>query len=125
MPTYLNYPIRIIERTKLSGVGKHLGVQISENLVVHNTPESGPRVVSLAEFSQGRHVKEIKRASPAQYREIIKRVIESTSNPSKYHLLDWNCESLATWLLGEKPHSPQIFGIFLFAGAMLSLKFLA
>lgn len=102
-------PIRIISRPKLSGFGEHWGVQLPNGNVAHLTP-TGEQIVSFNDFAQGSPVKEVRRATPEQYAQIMRRVTLSVQSPGQYRLLDRNCETYATWLMGEKPCSPQIQG---------------
>ena len=109
MYSYNQYPARIIARTKLSGFGEHWGVQLPDGTVAHLTP-SGEQIVSFDDFAQGLPVKEIRRAAPEQYGQIVWRAAVTAQNPGQYRLLDRNCETYATWLMGEKPQSPQVQG---------------
>lgn len=108
------YPIRIVSRPKLSGIGEHWGVQLPNGNVAHLTP-IGEQIVSVSDFAQGRPVKEVRRAAPEQQVQILRRVAQSTQNPGQYRPLDRNCETYATWLIGEKPHSPQVKGVLVLA----------
>jgi hypothetical protein len=105
-----NSPIRIISRPKLTGVGEHWGVQLPDGNVAHLTPD-GEHIVTLRDFAQGRPVKEVRRAAPEQRGEIMQRLTLSLQHRGPYRLLDRNCETYATWLLGETPRSPQVQGI--------------
>ena len=106
-------PIRIISRPKLTGLGEHWGVQLPDGNVAHLTPE-GEQIVSFTEFAQGRPIKEVRRAAPEQRAQIMQRLTLSLQHRGPYRLLDRNCETYATWLLGETPRSPQVQGaIFL------------
>jgi hypothetical protein len=122
MYAYNQYPARIIARTKLSGVGEHWGVQLPDGTVAHLTP-AGEQIVSLDEFAQGRPVKEIRRAAPEYYGQIVWRATASAHNPGQYRLLDRNCETYATWLMGEKPQSPQVQGVVVLGLIAAFLKF--
>lgn len=104
------FSIRIISRPKVSGIGEHWGVQLPNGNVAHLTP-TGEQIVTFTDFAQGRQVKEIRRAAPEQYAQIMRRVTLSVQNPGQYRLLDRNCETYATWLIGEKPQSPQVMGV--------------
>ncbi len=64
--------------------------------------------MSFSDFAQGLPVKEIRRAAHEQYAQIMRRVTISALSPGQYRLLDRNCETYATWLIGEKPQSPQV-----------------
>ena len=112
--TTRQFPIRIVSRPKLSGGGAHWGVQLQNGNVAHLTP-MGERMVSFDDFAQGRRVKEVRRAAPEQYAQVIQRVILSIQNPGQYRLLDRNCETYATWLIGEEPQSPQVLGAVVLA----------
>jgi len=108
--TTRQFPIRIVSRPKLSGIGEHWGVQLPSGNIAHLTP-TGEQVVSSEHFAQGRKVKEVRRAAPEQYAQIMQRVTLSVQNPGQYRLFDRNCETYATWLMGEKPQSPQVAGV--------------
>lgn len=122
MFTIWQTPIRIISRSKLSGIGDHWGVQLPNGDVVHLTP-TGEKIVSFIDFAQGRPVKEIRRAPPDQYAQIMQRVTLSVQNPGQYRLLDRNCETYATWLIGEKPQSPQVQGVVVLGLIAAFLRF--
>jgi len=120
--TTSQFPIRIVSRPKLSGVGEHWGVQLPNGNVAHLTP-SGEQIVIFDDFAQGRQVKEIRRAPPEHYAQIMRRVTLSVQNPGQYRLLDRNCETYATWLIGEKPQSPQVMGVVVLALIAAFLRF--
>ena len=112
-------PIRIISRPKLTGLGEHWGVQLPDGNVAHLTPE-GEQIVSFTEFAQGRPIKEVRRAAPEQRAQIMQRLSLSLQHRGPYRLLDRNCETYATWLLGEKPRSTQVEGV-IFLGVIAAL----
>lgn len=116
------HPVRIIARTKLSGFGEHWGVQLPDGNVAHLTT-TGEQIVSFDVFAQGRPVKEIRRAAPEQYGQIMWRATASARTPGQYRLLDRNCETYATWLMGEKPQSPQVQGMVLVGLIAAFLRF--
>jgi hypothetical protein len=120
--TTRQFPIRIISRPKLSGIGDHWGVQLSNGNVAHLTP-TGEQIVSFIDFAQGRPVKEIRQAAPEQYTHIMQRVTLSVQNPGQYRLFDRNCETYATWLIGEKPQSPQVVGVVVLGLVAAFLRF--
>jgi hypothetical protein len=112
MFTNMQRPVRIVSRPKLSGFGEHWGVQLPNGNIAHLTP-AGEQIASFQEFAQGRPVKEVRRAAPEHYGQIVWRATMSVRNPGQYRLLDRNCETYATWLMGEKPQSPQVQGMLL------------
>lgn len=116
------FPIRIISRPKLSGIGEHWGVQLPNGNVGHLTP-TGEQIVTFPDFAQGRQVKEIRRAPPEQYAQIMRRVTLSVQNPGQYRLLDRNCETYATWLIGEEPQSLQVMGVVVLGLIAAFLRF--
>ena len=122
MYSYNQCAVRIIARTKLSGFGEHWGVQLPDGTVAHLTP-AGEQIVSFEEFAQGRLIKEIRRAAPDQYGQIVWRATASANNPGQYRLLDRNCETYATWLMGETPQSPQVQGVVVLGLIAAFLKF--
>ena len=69
-------------------------------------------------------MKEIKRVDPTQNFEIMRRAVVTTQHPSEYRLLDRNCETYATWLIGEKPHSPQVLGVALLGAIVIGATLL-
>ena len=79
--------------------------------------------MTFDDFAQGRPVKEIRRAPPEQYAQILRRVTLSVQNPGQYRLLDRNCETYATWLIGEKPQSPQVMGVVVLGLIAAFLRF--
>lgn len=122
MYSYDQYPVGIIARPKLSGFGEHWGVQLPDGTVAHHTP-TGVHIVSCAEFAQGLPVKVIRRAAPEHYGQIVWRATASVHNPGQYRLLDRNCETYATWLMGEVPQSPQVQGMLVLSLFAVLLKF--
>jgi len=122
MFTSMQAPVRIVSRPKLSGFGEHWGVQLPDGNVAHLTT-AGEKIVSLQEFAQGRAVKEVRRAAPDHYGQIVWRAAGSTRNPGQYRLLDRNCETYATWLMGEKPQSPQVQGMLLIGLLSVFIRF--
>lgn len=118
----LSYTVGIIARKKLSGFGEHWGVQLPDGRVAHLTTE-GEQIVSREEFAQGWPVKEIRHAPPELHGQIMWRATITANNPGQYRLLDRNCETYATWLLGEKPQSPQVQGWVVLGLLVAMLRF--
>jgi uncharacterized protein YcgI (DUF1989 family) len=105
-------PIRIVARPKLAGPGEHWGVQLPSGSVIHLTPE-GVQLNGFDAFAAEKMVREVRQVDPGRHNEVMARVREALSNPPSYRLLDQNCEVFATWLVGEKPESPQVNGALL------------
>ena len=117
-------PIRIVSRSKLSGLGEHWGVELPDGRVIHLTP-SGVALVSGDEFAQGLIVREVRQARKERHVQIMWRVAQSLQQPLQYRLLDQNCETFANHLLGDPPKSPQVAGVAILAAIVIALKFAA
>lgn len=115
-------PVRIVARPKLSGVGEHWGVQLPDGNVAHLTPD-GEQIVNFQQFALDRTVREVRRAAPEAHGAVVRRAAMSVRDPSQYRLLDRNCETYATWLMGEEPRSPQVQGAVLLGLVAAFLRF--
>ena len=104
--------VGFISRPKLSGGGRHAGVLLPNGSVAHMTPE-GAAIVSVEAFRQGRDIRFDKAAPVECHHQIYWRAHQSVSRMSPYDLWNRNCEHYATWLMGEKPQSPQVNGAVL------------
>jgi hypothetical protein len=114
-------PAQIISRPKKSGFGEHWGVALPSGHIAHLTP-NGEEIVTPQQFAANLPVKIIKQAPHELTPEIMRRAIATTRNPGKYHLVGRNCETYATWLIGEKPHSPQVQGVLVLVVIILVLS---
>jgi hypothetical protein len=85
---------------------------------------SGAAIVSWGEFAHGLPVRQEKPASSEQYRQLQWRAVQSIGHTKPYNLAERNCEHYATWVMGEKPESPQINFVVLLglAGLLLALS---
>lgn len=99
--------VGLISRRKTHGPGLHVGVALPNGMVAHMTP-SGPAMVSLAAFAQGREVSRGKECAHDRWQQLQFRTLRSLEGMPPYDLLSRNCEHYATWLLGEKPESSQV-----------------
>jgi hypothetical protein len=121
---YLQRPerIAIVSRTKLTGFGEHWGVRLPDGRVVDLVQDRGIRIMSAEEFAQSRPVKVIREVPAASRRDVMQRVYVALSERRPYDLLHWNCEQFATWLVGEKPKSPQVGGMALLMTAVALVR---
>ncbi|WP_409053751.1 lecithin retinol acyltransferase family protein [Variovorax sp. GrIS 2.14] len=114
--------VGLISRPKLSGIGNHVGVQLPSGAVAHMT-RAGAEIVSLVAFAQGRMVEQ-KLAAPQQtYGAVTARASQSVGRTEPYHFVSLNCEHYAAWVLGQKPISPQIAALAVFALAYAAYAF--
>jgi hypothetical protein len=78
------------------------------------TPE-GAAIVTLQQFEQ-RHPVKLEKAAPiACHHQLLWRAHQSAGRMPQYDLVNLNCEHYATWLMGEKPESVQVKGVFVLA----------
>ena len=115
--------VGVISRPKLSGAGRHAGVLLPDGRVAHMTPE-GAAIVGFEDFALGHPVKPEKAAPVECHRQLQWRAQQSVGRTAPYDLWNRNCEHYATWLMGEKPQSPQVTGVVLL-GLIGSLLWLA
>jgi hypothetical protein len=99
-----------ISRPKLTGLGTHSGVLLQDGNVAHMTTE-GSSIVTLEKFAEGRPVRAEKAAPPSTYRQLQWRAHQATGRTRPYELLNRNCEHYASYLMGQKPDSPQVTAV--------------
>ena len=99
--------IRIIARPKPWLFGEHWGVHLPDGRVIHLTPD-GVSLVSYDEFCAGKTPRVVHIAPDSRYLEIMRRVHLALSQRPAYHLTEQNCETFASWLIGDTPQSPQV-----------------
>lgn len=104
-----------ISRPKVSGVGRHEGVLLPSGHVAHTTPDRGPHLCSLQDFSRNLPVVIEKELPVMEHIPAIQSVRDLLKTKERYHLLNSNCEIFARKALCEKAESPQAFGWTLIA----------
>jgi hypothetical protein len=102
----------MLARPTQAGLGEHVGIQLPTGQVVHMTP-AGKEVVPLEAFSAGLPLREVSRADPVNYLQILNRVEVTLQKPDRYRLIDNNCEHYASYLMTGKSESKQIAGLFI------------
>jgi hypothetical protein len=124
--TVIFEPIRVITRPKKNGIGTHFGVLFPNGVVYDYTIEDGMRQVSLAQFSEGVQIVVV-REIPWNMAYIVRARLEelNSSNPRKYHVLEWNCETFAEWLTSGVAKSAQVVGLIVLAGVIIALALAA
>lgn len=96
----------LISRQKLSGMGKHYGVLLSNERCLDFHPQ-GITESNLKEFSKGLEV-QIEISLP-ETKESYRRLEELKKNKKVYNLIDFNCENFARYLAEGKSESRQVF----------------
>ncbi|HSG90129.1 MAG TPA: hypothetical protein VLA56_13030 [Pseudomonadales bacterium] len=97
-------PGDIVKRPK--GPVTHVGVVLDGGLVLHNTPERGEHVSTLAEFSRGRPVR-VERPDDSERLRLLASATASARS-RRYHLLQNNCEHTLYRARDGRPRSPQV-----------------
>jgi len=104
-----------ISRPKLTGVGKHFGVDLQDGRVVHFASDGVIQFTTPEGFACGRDVLHRKSLSADQYAVVLERLRLALLNPRPYHSSDWNCETFANWITEGKAESSQVNGIAVLA----------
>lgn len=114
----------VIARSKLSGLGEHWGVLLSNYQVAHCTHDRNAHVVPFDEFAQGRQIKVIREIPWSDQWAVNWRLQTELAASKPYNVVHYNCEIFANSVAGFKPESPQvngwaILGFGLFAARLL------
>jgi len=106
-------------RPKIRGFVSHVGVLLSHNTVLQNTPEKGEHTATVPEFAAGALVKVL--PTGANPSHVLGRARKALANPKPYHLFCRNCEHTATEVVRGVAKSPQllIFGVIAFIVVMV------
>lgn len=106
-------PGDIVSRPK--GLVTHVGLMLDGGRVLHNTPDRGEHVSTLAEFSRGRAVS-VERLERSERLRLLAR---ASTGGRGYHLLQRNCEHTLYRAREGRPRSPQLLSVTLgVAGAV-------
>lgn len=112
-------PARILSRPKITGTGRHFGVELWDGSIIHLTP-TGVKHVSRTDFLLG-HEPKVEHVVPdALVMLVMERVRESLESPQAYRFLVWNCEHFANWISGRPAESAQVNGA-IGAGLLIAL----
>ena len=109
----------IIERPKGFGLTRHRGVLLGVDQVLHNTPERGEHLSTLAEFAQKQVVSLYARCKDVH--AALSRTEKILSDPRKYHLIVRNCDHTVNDVVFGKPSSPQLVLAAVGSAAVLSV----
>ena len=101
-----------ISRPKVTGAGTHAGVLLPNGAVAHMTP-AGAGIVSFTEFAQGKPVRAEAAADASAHHQIQWRAHQTLGRTLPYDLLNRNCEHYASFVMGQKPDSPQVTAVLL------------
>lgn len=106
-------PGDIVSRPK--GAVTHVGLMLDGGRVLHNTPERGEHVSTLAEFGRGRPL----RVERLERSERLRLLARASRGARGYHLLHHNCEHTLYRAREGRPRSPQLLSAALgVAGAV-------
>lgn len=105
---WLNGPMAIIKRPKLSGLGEHVGVLQPDGNVFHTSSGQGAEVVSLNQFAAGRPVQVVEQIAVNEYPGALTRIQFELLRQQPYDALTNNCEIVASRVVGKPAQSPQV-----------------
>lgn len=115
----------LIYRSKTNGFGQHWGVLLPDGRVADYQSVEGLRICNIEKFSAGLDV-HIEKAVPlSEWSGVFSRLDGLRQAPPDYHLIDWNCETFARWLVGEPPRSEQINDLAILATIGIAVKVLS
>ena len=112
--------ILVLSRKKAGGAVNHWGVQLPDGSVAHYRPDAGVVVTTVDRYADGQDVMVIREVPADRYRDVMERLRLARAHPRHYDALNWNCQSFANWLTGEKAESPEATG-WVFVGALALL----
>ena len=102
--------MRVLRRSKLSGIGTHDGLQLDDGTVIDLTQDEGIQLRSMDAFSQGRTVIVVRTIDRQLYWSVMSNVRRALFERRPYHVTDWNCERFVNWLICEPPESHSVNG---------------
>lgn len=105
---WLNRPMAIIKRPKLSGLGEHVGVLQPDGSVFHTTDRKGPEIVPFSQFAAGKPVQVVEHIVPQEYINALTRIQFELFRQQPYDVISNNCEIVASRVAGKQEESPQV-----------------
>jgi Lecithin retinol acyltransferase len=97
----------------LKGLVHYITV-LTPEWAIHNLPETGVALISMDKVAEDyREVQKVERfeGGPTELECLIARAKKVMGRP--YHLLQFNCESLANYLRYGRPESKQVLAVML------------
>lgn len=105
---WLNGPMAIVKRPKLSGLGEHVGVLQPDGNVFHTTSGKGPEIVTFDQFASGKPVQVVEQITPTEHPGALTRIHFELLRQQPYDPITNNCEIVASRVIGRPPESPQV-----------------
>jgi len=105
---WINRPMAIVKRPKLSGLGEHVGVLQPDGNVFHTTSGKGPEVVSFEQFAAGKNVQVVEHIAPNDCPGTLTRIQFELWQRQPYDPITNNCEIVASRVAGKQAMSPQV-----------------
>ena len=105
---HMYVPMAIIKRSKLTGLGDHVGVLQPDGYVFHTTDDKGPHLTTFEGFSAGRNVEVVEEIPMHKHWEAKARIQHELFARHAYHLLTNNCEIVANRVAGKPAESKQV-----------------
>jgi hypothetical protein len=112
--------IHHISRSKISGIGRHHCVLLSDDRVVDLTADRNVQMTTLEGFASGKEVISEKAiSSPSEIHKTVYRLRKAYRRQAPYNLIFNNCESFARGAVGEPEVSWQIVALCVVAGVIV------
>jgi hypothetical protein len=108
--------IQLLRRPKQNGAAYHFAVQLPNESIIE-LMALGIRICNLKD-SGGQEFQVLRIFSDALLPSLLQRLDHAMRTERRYHLLRWNCESFAYWLVGEDPQSKQIRDFAIIVGVI-------
>lgn len=90
-------------------VVEHAGVYLGNNEVIHNSPENNVQRCSFEQFSEGKTVQVVRsNLDESQAIQLKHKAEKMLSQPKSYNVFNFNCEQMASELLGGVASSAQL-----------------
>lgn len=105
---WLNGPMAIVKRPKLSGLGEHVGVLQPDGNVFHTTSGKGPKIVSFGQFAAGKPVQVVEQIPANEHSSALTRIQFELLRHQPYDPITNNCEIVASRVAGKPADSPQV-----------------
>jgi hypothetical protein len=107
----------VLSRPKALSFVEHFGVVIGTDRVLHNTPEKGEHVSSVAQFAAGENLTVHRRE--VHVMSLLARTQHVLTKPRRYNLLTRNCEHTLSEVLWGVAKSPTFIIVALLAAAVV------
>lgn len=93
------------------GIVMHAGAYISDNKVIHNSPDDNIQICSIEQFADGKNIEVVSsKLSVEQTHQFQQRANDKLKQAKQYNLVSFNCEQFVSEIINGTGSSPQIKG---------------